>query len=407
MHTNPLISHIARGLTATALILWAAGCSNDHADHDHDHEGHDHATEAPHDHDDHDHDHEGYDHDAHDHEGHGDEIKLSPDAAKRFGVKTRSLQPGEFHEAITVSGQIEPAASDQGVASAPRAGIVTISPGLTTGMKVTAGQRLATVSPKGLAGGDSQRAAIASRDAARAELSRLEPLYRDGVVSAKDYNEAKRQLAEAEANVGSAPAGAMAVTSPRTGTITQILVRQGEYVELGQPIAVTSATTRLTLRADVPERYHSMLPTVATANFRPDYSGRTLSLSNLNGRLAGSPGSSPSSNGYIPVYFSFDNDGSVVPGSFAEVILIGTPRHGALTIPSEAIMEIQGNKYVYTRIHDDAYSKHLVRTVRSDGSNVEIISGLEPGMEVVIAGAGVIRMAENSNVAPPGHSHNH
>ena len=169
-------------------------------------------------------------------------------------MKTRTLQPGEFHETITVSGQIEPAASDQGVASAPRAGIVSLTPGLTTGMKVSSGQRLATVSPKGLAGGDSQRAAIAARDAARAELSRIEPLFRDGVVSAKDYNEAKRRLAEAEASVGSAPAGPMSVTSPRAGTVTQILVRQGEYVELGQPVAVVSAISRLTLRAHVPER---------------------------------------------------------------------------------------------------------------------------------------------------------
>lgn len=405
-----------RHIFAAALVaLWGLS-SCGHSSHD-DHDGHDHASEQ-HDHEAEGHDHDGHDHeheeDEHDHEhegdshaGHSDEIKLSEDMARRFGVKCEKVNPAPFHETVTVSGRIESAASDQGVIAAPRSGKVTLLSGVTPGMKVSAGQSVATVSPEGLAGGDSQRAAIATRDAARAEFKRLEPLYKDGIVSAADFNAAKRALAEAEAAVGSAPAGPMAARSPKGGAITQVLVRQGEYVELGQPIAVVSSSSRLTLRADVPERHHSILPTVRTANFRPDYSKSVLSLDKLNGRMTGAPGATPSQNGYIPVYFTFDNDGSVVPGSFAEVTLIGATRAEALSVPRSALVEIQGNKYVYTRTHDDAYSKHLVTTGRSDGYRVEILSGLEPGMEVVTDGAGVVRMAETSNVAPPGHTHNH
>ncbi|MDE7160699.1 MAG: efflux RND transporter periplasmic adaptor subunit [Muribaculaceae bacterium] len=374
-----------------------------HDGHDHDHEQHDHDHE---DHDEHDHDHEARGHD-HDHTGHADEIKLSEEMAAKFGVECETIAPAPFHETVTVSGRIQPAASGQSVIAAPRAGKVSLFSGLTPGMKVTSGQAVATVSPEGLAGGDNQRAAIATRDAARAELKRIEPLYKEGIVSAADYNAARRALAEAEAAAGSAPAGPMRATSPKGGAVTQVLVRQGEYVELGQPIAVVSSDSRLTLRADVPERHHSILPTVHTANFRPDYSGNVLSLEKLNGHLSGAPGATPSENGYIPVYFTFDNDGSVVPGSFAEVTLIGASRAEALSVPRSAIVEIQGNKYVYTRMHDDAYSKHLVTTGRSDGYRVEILSGLQPGAEVVTRGAGVVRMAETSNVAPPGHSHNH
>lgn len=390
-------------IAATLVCIWGFSSCGHSSHEDHDHEGHDHATEQ------HDHESEGHDHDEHDHDraGHSDEIKLSEDMAKKFGVRCETLSPAPFSETVTVSGRIESAASGQSVIVAPRAGKITLASGVTPGMKISAGQAIATVSPDGMAGGDSQRAAIATRDAARAELKRLEPLYKDGIVPASEYNAAKRLLAEAEAAVGSAPAGPMRATSPSGGAVTQLLVRQGEYVELGQPVAVVSSNARLTLRADVPERHYSILPTVRTANFRPDYSESVLSLDRLNGSLTGAPGSTPSQNGYIPVYFTFDNDGSVVPGSFAEVTLIGATRAEALSIPRSAIIETQGNKYVYTREHADAYSKHLVTTGRSDGYRVEILSGLTPGQEVVTVGAGVVRMAENSNIAPPGHSHNH
>lgn len=398
-------------LTAATLTLGLAACSHPGESHD-EQEGHEHAEHDGVDHEGHDHESEGHDHEAegheeHGHEGHADEFKLSADAAKRFGVQTQRLAPGEFHETVIVSGRIESAVSDQAVVSAPRAGVVSFARGVNPGMKVAAGQTIASVSPKGLAGGDPQRAAIATRDAARAEMRRIEPLYKEGIVSAKDYNEAKRILAEAEAAAGGAPAGAAAATATRGGALTQLLVRPGEYVELGQPIAVVSASSRLTLRADVPERYYNMLPTVATANFRPDYSESTLRLADLGGRLAGYPGSTPSQGGYIPVYFTFDNNGSVVPGSFAEVTLIGASRPSALTVPVEAVIEIQGNKYVYTREHDDSYIKRLVKTGRSDGLSIEVMSGLSEGMDVVVKGAGVVRMAETSKTALPAHTHNH
>ena len=49
---------------------------------------------------------------------------------------------------------------------------------------------------------------------------------------------------------------------------------------------------------------------------------------------------------------------------------------------------------------------HLVKTGMSNGINIEILSGIDPGMEIVTKGAVIVKLAANSG-AVPGHSHEH
>lgn len=369
-----------------------------HEGHDHEHEGHDHESEG----EEHDHDHG---HEAAEH-SHGDEIKLSAESATRFGVEVTELRPGAFTKTLKVSGQIEPSATDRTVVTARRSGIITLAAGITPGVHVGAGASLGTISSRGLQGGDAAEGAVIAREAAKKELDRLTPLYKEGIVTAGAYNEALKNYKEAEAAAG-VKGGSAAVTTPAAGTISSLSVSSGEYVETGAPIAVVTRNSRLTLRADVPERHYSRLASVNGANFRPDYTTETFSLSDMGGRLLSSPSASPARGGYIPVYFTFESGGAVAPGAYAEIWLKSGRREGVLSVPRGAIIEMQGNYYVYTREHDDAYKKNLVKTGASDGVNVEILSGLHEGDKVVTRGATVVRMAETSAVAPPGHSHNH
>lgn len=53
------------------------------------------------------------------------------------------------------------------------------------------------------------------------------------------------------------------------------------------------------------------------------------------------------------------------------------------------------------------YAKHVVSTGATDGQNIEILSGLHADENVVVKGAHIIRMAETSSTAVPGHTHNH
>ncbi len=401
-------------LVCSALLFNAAtiSCGNKehkedheirHEDHDHDHEGHDHDMEDE-DHDGHDHSAEEGTHEGHDHSG---LIEMKESTVKRFGVETEKILPSDFSEVILVSGRIEAKASDEGVATATRSGILTLSPNINAGVRVNAGSSIGSISASHVQGGDPTVQAVTARNAAKRELDRLKPLHDDGIVSTEEYNNALRTYEEAEAAVKTSKQGSASVNSPKTGVITQLLAKTGEYVEIGQRIAVVSGNTSLTLRADVPEKYIGRLSGITSANFRPASSEETFDLEALNGKMISNTGSSVSENGYIPVYFSFSNNGAVAPGAFAEIFLKSGLRHDVVSVPKEAIVEINGNKCVYASHGNDHFIKHLVTLGASDGKRVEILSGLEAGEEVVVKGAQAVRMAETSATAVPGHTHNH
>lgn len=355
------------------------------------------------------HEHGDHEHGEHEHgEGHNsEEITLDEHQAEEFGVGVDTIVPGEFTEVVKVSGQIESSTTSHSVVSATAAGIVHFTSNITEGKKVSAGTTIATISAKGISGGDANAASRAALDAAKRELDRVTPLHKEGIVSTKDYNAAKRAYDEAKAAYSGSPAGGSA-TSSTAGIITRLLVRQGEYVSVGQPIAVVSGNSNLTLRGDLPEKYYNFLPTVSSANFRAAYTKEIVSLKNLNGKLLSSGGAvADNEEGYIPVYFSFENNGKVVPGSYAEVYLLGAKRNNVISVPISAISEQQGLNFVYVRLDEDCYKKCPVTLGGNDGTRVEILSGIKSGDAVVTKGMTFVKLAETSGVVPEGHSHTH
>ena len=400
-------------LCAIIILFLTPSCANTPkddgltCDHDHgSHDGHNHSHEG------HNHSHEGHNHDAetteNEEDSHeGEEITLHAHQAEEFGVGVDTITAGDFAQIVKVSGQIESATTSRSVVSATASGIVRFAGNITEGKKVAAGAVIASISANGISGGDANAAARAALDAAKRELDRITPLHKDGIVSTKDYNAALQAYEAAKAAYSGTPSGGSA-TASTAGVITSLLVRQGEYVSVGQPIAIVSGNSSLTLRADLPEKYYNFLPTVSSANFRAAYTADIVCLKDLNGKLLSSAGAvGDNQRGYLPVYFSFENNGKVVPGSFAEVYLIGAKRSGVLAVPVAAVSEQQGQHFVYVRLDADCYKKCPVILGGNDGDRVEIVSGIKSGDVVVTRGMTFVKLAETSGVVPEGHSHSH
>ena len=338
---------------------------------------------------------------------HKNEIILSNEQAKKFGVYSQMVKPRNFNNIIRVSGQIETTPHEQSIVSATAPGIVKYSKGIVEGKNVAKGSIIAHISSTNITGGDPNTGARIAVEATKQELDRLTPLHADGIVTTKEYNAAKRAYNEALASYSGTPSGGIAKAAS-SGAITQLLVKEGEYVTTGQPIAIISGSTRLTLRADLPEKYYNILSTVTTASFKASYSTQTIHLDDLNGKLVSTPSTATAQqSGYIPIHFSFDNDGSIIPGSFVEVFLIGSTKQNAIILPIEAITEQQGKHYVYIKLDDECYEKRLVLLGNSNGDEIEILSGLTRKDEVVTKGAIIVKLAESSGSIPEGHSHNH
>lgn len=409
MNTNRLKCILP--FVAALFLVGAGSCRHEknelgHHHHHHHSEAEEAAEHAMHDHD-HDHDHEGEEAGEEAGEGHADEIVLEPEKAARLGVVVTEVEPAQFSEVVTVSGELTSAPSAQSTVTARSAGIVNLSAAASPGAAVSRGQTIATISGQGMAGGDANESARVALAAAKRELDRITPLHKDGIVSTRDYNAALMAYETAKAAAGNAVSAGSVATAPTSGTVTALLVSQGQFVDAGAPIAQIAASSALTLRANLPERMLSFLPKVNGARFRTAYSEEVFDISDFNGRRSADGGSAVAQQGYFPVYFTLTNNGTLSAGSFCEVYLTGAEREGVISVPVGALSEQQGKYFVYVQVHDDAYDKRAVQLGADAGDRVEILAGLEPGEKVVTSGTTFVRLAETSGAVPEGHSHNH
>ena len=407
------MKHLFTGMLL-AFLLGACGNheghNHEHDGHDHEAEGHNHQEEAAHGHE--DHEHEGHNHEAEaeSHAGHSDEIILSKEKAAAAGVKAEVVQPGTFYNVITTSGHILAAQGDETIVTANVAGIVSFDRPVTEGMQVSKNGTLFTLVSEHLQDGDPVKRARIAYETAKEELERAEKLVGQKIVSQKDFNSIKERYENAriayEALAPNAGQEGVAIKAPIGGYLKSCLVKEGDYVSVGQPVASITQNRKLYLRADVSERYYGVLSTIRSANFKPSYSEETFSLKELDGRLLSYGKAADDAAYYIPVTFEFANRGNIVPGAFAEVYLLSDERQNVISLPVSAITEEQGLNFVYIQLDETCYKKREVTLGCTDGNRVEITSGLKGGESVVTQGAIHVKLASASN-AIPAHSHSH
>lgn len=337
------------------------------------------------------------------------EIVLSHDAAREAGVMVSRVAAGDFSGVIPAAGMIMEAAGDESAVVSPVAGTVSFSRPLTEGARVAKGAAMFVISGGRIQDGDPSERARVAYEAARREYDRLKGLAADRLVTESELNAARSEYERARLAyraTGGRRGGGTAVAAPLTGYVKACLVKEGDYVGVGQPLASVTRNSRLYLRADVPQRHYAALASVRSARFRPAYSDSVYDVSRLDGRLLSVGRASAAGSAYIPVTFELRNAAGLLPGAYAEVSLLTAPRRGVLTLPLRAVTEEQGLHFVYIQEDADCYRKREVRLGQSDGERVEILAGLKPGERVVTAGAVHVRLAAASG-AIPGHNHNH
>lgn len=384
-------------------------------------EEHNHGTEA------HDHDHEGHDHENEGHsatkecEGHNhgseasesehsDEIILPKAKAEAAGVKVSTIEPGTFEQVIKTSGQVLAAQGDESVAVATVAGVVSFHGKVTEGMSVGKGSTLLTISSSNIADGDPVQRARIAYEISKKEYERMKALVKNKIVSDKDFAQAEQNYENArisyEALAKGNTKGGQAISSPIGGYVKNILVKEGDYVTIGQPLVSVTQNRRLFLRAEVSEKYYPYLRTIGSANFKTPYDNKVYALKELSGRLLSFGKSAGDNSFYVPVTFEFDNKGDIIPGSFVEVYLLSTPIENVISLPRTALTEEQGLFFVYLQLDEEGYKKQEVTLGADNGQSVQILTGVKSGDPVVVNGAYQVKLASASN-AIPAHSHEH
>jgi membrane fusion protein, heavy metal efflux system len=97
-------------------------------------------------------------------------------------------------------------------------------------------------------------------------------------------------------------------------------------------------------------------------------------------------------------------DAELRPGAAIVVtVKAGTPRK-VLAVPRKAVVEISTQPFVFVQRGGESFLKRRVKTGISDGTFVEISSGVEPGDRVVTEGGFDIHIASLSGTV---ESHKH
>lgn len=393
----------------TLVVMILAGC------HSHKHDNHvtSHAHEEPKA-DSHVHDHESVSKGKHSEtEGkvHAGEIHFTDEQAEASGLEIETIQPAPFRSVLRTGGQIQALQGEEQTIVATSGGVIEFAnASITEGTAVRKNEIVASISARNLQDGDPVQKAKLAFETAKREFNRAERLVADKIISDKEFDQTRMRYETAktayEGQAGKLTAKGVNVTSPISGYIKSRLVAQGDYVSVGQPIAVVAQNNRLQLRANVSENNFRYLRGIQSANFQTAYDDTVYRLEDLNGRLLSYGKTVTGEASYIPVTFEFDNIGDFIPGAFANVYLLSAPKENVLSIPVSSLTEEQGLMFVYLHIADDIYKKQEITIGQNDGTRVEVIHGLNPGDRVVTRGAYQVKLASMST-AIPGHSHSH
>ncbi len=320
-----------------------------------------------------------------------------------------------FGQVIKTTALVQSTQGGEIIVTAKTNGIVFLTGNnLFEGREISAGQNLFTISGSDLADNNiTVRFAEAKNnyEKAKADYERARDLAKDRIVSDKDLLTAKNQYENTKAiyenlNKNFNSDGQYS-RSPMSGFIKQVFVKNGAYVEAGQPVLTVSQNKTLILSADVPQKYASVLGSIYTANIRSVNGTRAYSFEELNGRVLSYGKAANTDNYLIPVTLQIDNRGSFTAGGFVEIFLKTMTNAEAVTVFNSALLEEQGSYFVWVQITPELFEKREVTTGKTDGIKTEILSGLTENERIVNRGAMPIKLAQASGTldAHSGHVH--
>ena len=363
------------------------------------------------------HRHEGHHHGEEEHhqETEADGVTFTKEQSWQIDFATAVVNPQPFDAVIRATAQILPSQGDERVVTAKSSGIIILSqPNWVEGSAVRAGQSLCTIESADMADNNMvvrlQQAAAAYEEA-RSTYERQQQLAEDRIVSQSELERSRSRYEEAKAlyeslRRNSTGRGTQAV-SPIAGFICEISVRNGSYVEAGQPLMVISQNRDLLVRAEVPPRYYPQLRHITSANFSLHDSVYTLA--DLQGTLVGYGHSTEAVSTLIPVTFRMRNSAGWVPGTFITAYILTLSDSEVLSVPNTGIVEEMGNHFVFVQQNPERFEKRLVTLGATDGLRTEVVSGLRQGERVVTRGAALVKMAQATATLDPhaGHVHSH
>ncbi|HWO26647.1 MAG TPA: efflux RND transporter periplasmic adaptor subunit [Kofleriaceae bacterium] len=273
-----------------------------------------------------------------------------------------------------------------------------------------------------LASGDmaKARAEIAAADAraaiARKNLERKQALLAERLIAEREVLEAQAALAEAEAArtvaagalrqfAGAEGGSGLVLRAPVAGTVIQREVALGQLVDPSKTLFRIGDLSTLWLIAHVFERDAVRVQTGGhgTATFAA-LPGKTV-----EGKITWIGREVETASRTVPVRLEVKNpDGVLRPGMSATVsIPVGASGGQIVSVPIAAVQRVDDKWAAFVPRGPGAFEVRPIGRGRDLGGEVEILSGLSPGDEVVVDGAFLLKAEFDKSRGEGGHDHHH
>ncbi len=360
-----------------------------------------------------------------------------PGPPRAMGVELAAVETSSLRDDAQTIGTLK---SRQSTMVRPEVAGRVVALGFSDGSQVRGGQMLVQLDDT------LQRAEIQQSQAqvsiAQANHRRNQELVAQNFIAqrALDESQASLQVAQAQLSLTCARWQRMRILAPYSGTLGIRTVNIGDFVKDGADLVNLEDLSALYVDFRLPERFQDkvslrqtvevQVDAISGRNFQArieaidpliDANGRSISvralLSNVGGSVKGKTsepaapmakpptGASNSAEAICPPSPAVYTDkggspGPLRPGMFARVNALFALKQAALSVPEEAIVPMGGKQFVIKAVAPEQVPDHgplppetklvskltEVKLGSRRPGRVEILSGLNPGDSVVIAG---------------------
>jgi len=373
--------------------------------------------QAPH------HDEHGAGHDDHDDHPAGEPpaagvqtVRIAPEMIRDLRVTTAKAEARAAGERVSVLAELrvnQDAYAE--VASPSPARVVRVL--VRAGDEVKANQPLVELTSGDMSKARAELSAAGARlSLAKANLERKQGLLAERLISEREVIDARAAVTEAEAArtvaagalqqfAGSEGGRGLVLRSPVAGTVIDRDVVVGQLADPSKTLFRIGDLSNLWLVAHVFERdaVRVQLGSVGMASFA------ALPGTTVEGKIAWIGREVETASRTVPVRLEVPNPDAVLrPGMSATVsIPIGQASGQVVAVPIAAVQRVGDKWSVFVPKGPGVFEAKPVGRGRDLGGEVEILSGLTPGAEVVVDGAFLLKAEFDKARGEGGHGHDH
>ena len=314
-------------------------------------------------------------------------------------VQIDSVKMCRIDDEITLSGEVN---FDENKVNKifPRSSGQVIESKVTLGDKVTQGQVLAVIRSADIAGSYADiTSANADIAITKRQVENTENLFKNGIASERELNEAKQNYEKAKAvknkievqlNINGGnntkAGGIYMLTSPINGYVVEKKINAGNFIRSDANDNVFTISDLKDVwvianvfEADIPRVQQGMTVQVTTLAY-PDKI--------MKGTIEKSSSVLDPINKVMKVRIRLDNTGLLLkPEMFTKVVVTNQTEGSAICLPKTAIIEENGKTFVVLFNSNCNLKVQEVNIIKEVGSKIYISNGLAVGQKILTKGA--------------------